>query len=246
MRTRAVYLFAAVILLVLGAAWNGGFIENTGWLTRKVTGQGTARSEPSSSVSISNSSSSALVTHSDSFANNSSLEAVMSAVNEQARKSTNPTALRKNDASASSTPSDSDGSTTADLEVVGVPFPVSESVEQRCEKFAAEHGESTSCKNIHTLLTKMSQEPRDVAWATTLEATLRRLIAADPKQFTIRAIECRTSLCAVEVASSNQFLGFSYSTQISNGIWAVDVWWGDETNPEGAPIVVTLKIFRRD
>ena len=93
-------------------------------------------------------------------------------------------------------------------EVIGRPFPMSPSVEGPCRKEIAKDPKTASCDRVLDLLSAMAREPRDPAWAFEAETRLRDLINANPKLFTIRAIECRTSLCAIEVASTyGQYLG---------------------------------------
>jgi hypothetical protein len=88
----------------------------------------------------------------------------------------------------------------------GQAFPVSAAVQEGCDRILREKllGEQ-HCLMAKQALEKMRQERRDEPWATETEAKMRRIIEATPSgnagHYTIRAVECRESMCAVEVAS---------------------------------------------
>lgn len=127
--------------------------------------------------------------------------------------------------------------------VVGRGFPVSASIEASCRDYP------DVCKREHELLQRMSEEPRDDAWGTATEEKLRRWVMAQPG-FTVRALECRMSLCALEVASlfgmlrnPGHIVEFERGTELdgSGEGWAT----GYEKSARGV-VTVTLKIFARD
>jgi hypothetical protein len=91
------------------------------------------------------------------------------------------------------------------LGVVGRPFPLSPSMEAECRV------DEEGCALALRLLKQFSQQPRDPAWASKMEAGLRELVMSRPG-YSIRAIECRVSLCAAEVASSLGMFNFIAST----------------------------------
>lgn len=134
-----------------------------------------------------------------------------------------------------------------DDSVIGRPFPVSESVAAACR--------AGPCLAVVQLLSKFAHEPRDLQWASDIEARLGELVMAEHGEFTIRAIECRQSLCVAEVASIHG--SFSFNTRIRpNGTDAnhelswKDLWvgigdFGYEMDPSGARITVTLQVFSR-
>jgi hypothetical protein len=144
-------------------------------------------------------------------------------------------------------PLDTEASNPSD--VIGRPFPVSASVEaERTSCVARGSTDVGVCDVVQRLLLKMAQEPRDPLWATDMEAKLRQhLTTTEQGTLSIRTIECRTSLCAVEVASlsgpyfgnldSNAFLHESLFTWMATH--------GYEPDPSGASITVTLITFER-
>lgn len=87
-----------------------------------------------------------------------------------------------------------------DLRVVGRPFSLSPAMEAECRLDAG-------CAPVLRLLKQFSQQPRDPAWAAKMEAGLRDLVTSQPG-YAIRAIECRASLCAAEVASGMGMFNF--------------------------------------
>jgi len=135
-----------------------------------------------------------------------------------------------------------DAGALLDDTVIGRPFPVSKSVKDPCR--------IGPCLEVVQLLSKMAKEPRDLAWAADFEARLGEIVMAAHGEFTIRAIECRRSLCAVEVASVHGM--FPFETRIeSSQLTPQEVLWvgigdfGFETDSSGNRVTVGLTIFRR-
>jgi len=91
-----------------------------------------------------------------------------------------------------------------DLSVVGRPFPLSPSMKAKCRV-------DDGCAPELRLLKQFSQQPRDPVWAPKMEAGLRDLVMSQPG-YSIRAIECRTSLCVAEVASGLGMFNFIATT----------------------------------
>jgi hypothetical protein len=93
----------------------------------------------------------------------------------------------------------------------------------------------------------MAQEPRDPAWAPDMETKLQDLVMAEPNKFSIRDIECRMSLCAVEVASVyGPYLGkINSNNPLDNNLFTWFGMFGYETDPSAARITVTLLTFKR-
>lgn len=90
------------------------------------------------------------------------------------------------------------GGFRVDRSVIGIPFPVSPSVEASCKLT----GKIDLCERPHSELAKMTQEPRDEAWAAKTEALIQDEVMSErPGVYTIRNIECRSSICAVEIES---------------------------------------------
>jgi hypothetical protein len=77
--------------------------------------------------------------------------------------------------------------------VIGRPFPVSASVAAGCKVY--------TCPETDEALARFAREPQDPAWSAQMEAKLQNYVESQPGQYKIRAIECRTTLCFIEVAS---------------------------------------------
>lgn len=128
-----------------------------------------------------------------------------------------------------------------DLGVVGRPFPLSPSMEAECRV-------DDGCAPVLRLLRQFSQQPRDPIWATRMEAGLRDLVMSLPG-YSIRAIECRASLCAAEVASGMGMFNFITPTGPDgsdpslSGLHAFYSETAYEHDPTYA--TVTLMTFRR-
>lgn len=123
----------------------------------------------------------------------------------------------------------------------GILFPVSPSVENMCHGFS-------KCDEIHDKLSKFAQEPRDTSWAATMEAEIQDNVASfGPSTYSIRDLECRSSLCVVEVESLfGTYPSPRYGTPLYSALDAgVDTIWGYEKDESGARVTVTLKIFAR-
>ncbi len=129
--------------------------------------------------------------------------------------------------------------------VIGHPFRVSASVETICERFSS--GDRDSCSDVRRVLSEFSQEPRDLVWATNIENRLRALAESD--NYTVRDIECRTSLCVGEVASTYgrfpwmEDLG--KDTALEKSLLPVVATYGYETDPSMGRTTVTLMTYIR-
>lgn len=127
--------------------------------------------------------------------------------------------------------------------VIGQPFQVSPSVETICKRFSSE--ERDSCAVVHRVLAEFSQEPRDVAWATNIEDRLRTLAEFD--NYTVRDIECRTSLCVGEVAAiSGRFPWMEdlrKDAVLEKSLLPVVATYGYESDPSTGRTTVTLMTY---
>jgi hypothetical protein len=87
---------------------------------------------------------------------------------------------------------------TADLDGLsvpdGAPFPIAVSIEKECEA-----GEDLyfNCSGVQKVLKTIADERRDTQWAPSMEARIRTVVGASPGVH-IRALACRSSVCAVE------------------------------------------------
>lgn len=93
-----------------------------------------------------------------------------------------------------------------DMSVIGTPFSVSASVRTMCKR------DNIICPEVYKKLSQLVQEPRDNAWASQTETNIQGQIESlGPDKYVIRNLECRTSVCAVEVSSTDsQYLGMQY------------------------------------
>lgn len=126
----------------------------------------------------------------------------------------------------------------------GHTFPVSKSVRSDCEGNSRGVG---ICVDVAQLLKTFNEEPRDVSWASDMEARIRTFVNSEEGKFTIRALECRTSVCAVEVESIHgPYLGVDYETQVANGVEDSVASFGDEKDALGQDVTVTLRLIERN
>ncbi|MEZ5499800.1 MAG: hypothetical protein R3E77_10275 [Steroidobacteraceae bacterium] len=80
-------------------------------------------------------------------------------------------------------------------EVIGRPFPLSASIQRSCAEIYHD-----TCTPIFERLDRFQNEPRDPEWASRIEDRLRQLVGTVAAgQATVRQVECRTTLCAMEV-----------------------------------------------
>lgn len=130
-----------------------------------------------------------------------------------------------------------------DESVVGQPLPVSESILARCAK-----SPGGACEPNKALLAKMAEEPREEPWASAAERAIRALVELEPGTerprsitFTIRALECRRTICFVETASHmeafhTQFFYFESANELN----AKYSMFSSETKSDGTEVYVTL------
>jgi hypothetical protein len=85
---------------------------------------------------------------------------------------------------------------SVDESVIGRPFPVSDSVRTACREVLPD-----KCDAENALLRKFAEEPRDTVWATDLESKLREYVSTRYPGFSVRALECRKTICAGEVTA---------------------------------------------
>jgi hypothetical protein len=125
-----------------------------------------------------------------------------------------------------------------------VPFRPSRSIQERCRTQPVPTADS--CKEVGTFLEEMSRELRDAPWAASTELRLRAVVAARGDGTQIRALECKTSLCAIETLSpGDQHLAIlGQAEQEAAGI--VDdgdfvLAW--EEDPTHGRVTITVRIF---
>lgn len=125
-------------------------------------------------------------------------------------------------------------------DVIGRPFPLSSSIAATCKR------DPDVCKEAHGWLEKMVQEPRDQQWAARAEESLRETILAEGDKFSIRTLECRQTVCAVEVASIHGPL-FTLKAEelMAYRLWGKTLIMGYETNENEMRVTVTVWIYER-
>jgi hypothetical protein len=108
--------------------------------------------------------------------------------------------------------------------------------------------ETSICGDELRVLREMERERRDEAWASQMEATLRSLLTSAPyAAYTVRNIECRSSICATEIASTyGRHPGLALKDLQRIGMDHGNGLFGYERNEYGERVTVTLRIFRRD
>jgi hypothetical protein len=132
------------------------------------------------------------------------------------------------------------------LQMESVPFRQSKSIQERCRTKPVPTPES--CKKAMELLEEMSREERDPEWATRAEARIRAVVFARQDGTQIRALECKTSLCAIEAVSpgSEHLVIFRQAEQESAGIIDdgdfVLAW---EEDPMHGRVTITGRIYSR-
>lgn len=125
---------------------------------------------------------------------------------------------------------------------VGRSFPVSPSIERECIRASRPR---PMCLGTLEILAKFTKETRNISWARSQERQLEAAInALGPDKFLIRAIECRSTLCAVEVAGDSIYVGdLEEDSDFEKNFIASDSTFAFETGPSGERIVVTLMTF---
>lgn len=104
------------------------------------------------------------------------------------------------------------------------------------------------------LLDDMAEEPREEPWATAAERSIRALVELEPGTelprevtYTIRALECRTSICFLETASiMGGFATELYYFEKTSGLTAQYPIDSTETDETGNKVHVTLWPFVRN
>jgi hypothetical protein len=126
------------------------------------------------------------------------------------------------------------------VEQKGDSFPVSASVRKTCDEIS--HLGPASCAETDAELLRLQNEPLDPSWSSAMESLLSKLVAEDPGS-QIRRIDCRTTVCALEVESARVF---RVDDRLLEGklTW-VDQHYGYEKTDSGDMMKVALVLFRR-
>jgi hypothetical protein len=123
--------------------------------------------------------------------------------------------------------------------VIGRPFAISELMQAELRK-------SDVFRPARERLEQLAREPRDDAWAKLAEFQVQDLIVADGNS--IRNIECRTTVCAVEMVQVNALDIVTIEQQLKGlGLWGPEsMTSANDTDGDGNKIQVTIfSILRR-
>jgi hypothetical protein len=139
-----------------------------------------------------------------------------------------------------------------DPTVIGRPSPVQGAISTQCKQ-PATLTRLIDCDKISGVLQTLVQEARDSDWAARAEAQLRKAVAADPSthDFTVRALECRTTLCVLEIAApghSPTTLDIAHRLPLGDGPLVAfrepELSWVDHES-SGRPTLVDVAVFVR-
>jgi hypothetical protein len=128
--------------------------------------------------------------------------------------------------------------------VVGREFPISDSVRASCIR----NREGTACEDeTIDMLERMAKEPRDLLWAPQTERRLSDLIRSRTEEVEIRAVECRTSICAIEVASTfgPYLAGLDADALLSRNLREWGGMHAHEPVIGGARTTITVLVYER-
>jgi hypothetical protein len=136
-----------------------------------------------------------------------------------------------------------------DRSLVGAQFPVSNSMAQSIRRCAArvETQGPDVCSDVNDNLELIAMEPRDTAWAPIAERGLREMLQSDvARQYEIRNLVCRRTLCAFEVASIyGSYTGPTYDQVKTLRLKPSVGEFAYERTDAGGRVFVTLYFFRR-
>lgn len=103
------------------------------------------------------------------------------------------------------------------------------------------------CEADLEVLRALGEEPRDRAWAKRMESKIRaRVMSKEPGKYSIRALECRTSLCAAEVVSHFGSYYSDYPAGDPDLSFSRGVAFGREFDQSSwTPLTITLVLYWR-
>jgi len=106
-----------------------------------------------------------------------------------------------------SPPAPTNQSELSEPSLVGLPFELSPSVRANCRLWEGD------CKEMDAFLERMKAEPRNTEWAREMEARIEKAVTSGERgKFRIRALECRSTRCALEVASEVDSIGVQFDS----------------------------------
>lgn len=128
------------------------------------------------------------------------------------------------------------------IDPTGIPFPTSDSIRNTCAEYSGL--KSGSCRDHEAALTRLAKEGRDEKWAPLMEDAIASLVAPH-QNYSIRSIDCRTTVCAVEIESILGVFDRSAPEKLKNKLERVDTINGYERNDSNQRVTVTAISFKR-
>jgi hypothetical protein len=131
-------------------------------------------------------------------------------------------------------------------DVVGKAFPLSETLANLCKPIDGRRLRA-SCERANELLGEFKLEPREEPWASNIEEKFRRMIATrNPGYWQVRALECRTSLCALETTTTDRSpFAPGYAGHRDLNLFSMIRVGTFELNSDSSQTLVMLHIFSR-
>jgi hypothetical protein len=134
---------------------------------------------------------------------------------------------------------------STDRPVVGLEFRLSPSVVEECQRALG-----LGCRQLGEFINEMAHEWPDPMWAADMEARLSQLVTrGDRHNYRIRSLECRSTRCAIEVASEVDYARVSL---VSDDVLDRALRWSGfsaaawEENPSGGrTTIVTVAAWER-
>jgi hypothetical protein len=124
---------------------------------------------------------------------------------------------------------------------IGIPFDTSESILRTCGDYS--DGGDASCGRHFSTLARLKDETRDPSWASAMEKSIASIVHAQPG-YRIRALECRSTACAVEIESAEYFDPYKFQV-LSDRLSEVDSIRGYETSVATGVIKLRSVTFER-
>jgi hypothetical protein len=127
-----------------------------------------------------------------------------------------------------------------DTSVMGQAFEISSSIKEGCK---SDHIE---CPLVMASVGKMVKEPRDIEWAARMEATIQSAFDSQGSgKYVIRNVECRTSICILEVEGHNPEATDRYNGAIVSSLRPHALTSVREHDSSGSSYRVELMDFER-
>lgn len=113
------------------------------------------------------------------------------------------------------------------------------------------------CQMVHRELDLFAKEARDETWAAHTESRLREIVRRDPRELAVSFLQCRSSLCLLEISSKDlTYIGLMYEEVaplgLIPGVIQESPYWilpgtvfGFEGSPDGGKLKVVLNFLSR-